>query len=172
MKLPCLCCRWVVVVAGLSAILVLTANGVYADPSIRPLNHPAWRQECSACHVAYPPQMLSSPSWRAIMNGLDRHFGADASLDAQARADILRFLERNAGPGEMPVGGKPPLRITETRWFIHEHGEDLPASIWKQPEVKSPANCIACHTAADRGDYSERTLRLPNRLSTSTRFKD
>ena len=150
---------------SLGAILVLVASGVAADERIRPLNHPAWQQECGACHVAYPPQLLSAPSWRAIMNGLDQHFGTDARLDPQAHADMLRFLVQNAGRGKTPVRSQPPLRITETRWFIHEHSEELPAWIWKRSDVKSPANCTACHTAADRGDYSERTLRLPKGFS-------
>ena len=153
--------RWWV--AALGAMLALAAGGAFADDDvrIRPPNHAAWRQECGTCHVAYPPQLLPAVSWRAIMNGLDRHFGTDASFDPQQRADILRFLETNAGRGRGSTGGKPRLRITETRWFIHEHSEELPANIWRRPSVKSPANCIACHTAADRGDYSERTLRLP-----------
>ena len=95
------------------------------------------------------------------MGGLDQHFGTDASLDAQQQADILRFLEANAGQNRGSKNGSPPLRITETRWFVHEHSEELPADIWKRPSVKSAANCIACHTAAERGDYSEHTLRLP-----------
>ena len=150
---------------AVGAILALTAGGAFAedddDRRIRPLNHAAWQQECGACHVAYPPQLLPARSWRAIMEGLDQHFGTDASLGPQQRADILRFLEANAGPGRAARDGKPLLRVTETRWFIHEHSEELPANIWNRPSVKSPANCIACHMAADRGDYSERTLRLP-----------
>jgi hypothetical protein len=35
------------------------------------------------------------------------------------------------------------------------------ASLWKSEAVRSPANCAACHTRAEQGDYSERTLRLP-----------
>lgn len=155
--------HWRATAAG--AILVLTTGGAFAedddDRRIRPLNHAAWRQECGACHVAYPPQLLPARSWRAIMAGLDQHFGTDASLDPQQHADILRFLEANAGPGRAAKDGKPLLRITETRWFIHEHSEELPANIWNRPSVKSPANCVACHTAADRGDYSEQTLRMP-----------
>jgi mono/diheme cytochrome c family protein len=33
--------------------------------------------------------------------------------------------------------------------------------MWKSAAVKGPANCAACHTRADDGEYSERTLRLP-----------
>ena len=147
-------------------LLVLSVGGALADDDegekrTRPLNHAAWRQECSACHLAYPPQLLPAVSWRALMNGLGQHFGTDSSLDPQQQADILRFLETNAGPNRGSKSGSPPLRITETRWFIHEHSEELPADIWQRPGVKSAANCIACHTAADRGDYSEHTLRLP-----------
>lgn len=156
---------WRIAVAG---CLLLLAAPIWADDDeederrIRPLNHAAWRQECSACHMAYPPQLLPASSWRAIMQGLDQHFGTDASLDPQQQADILRFLETNAGgPGRPSTDGKPLLRITETRWFVHEHSEELPATIWNRPSVKSPANCMACHTAADRGDYGERTLRVP-----------
>ena len=52
------------------------------------------------------------------------------------------------------------LRITETGWFRHEHDE-VPAGIWKRPAVKSAANCAACHTRADAGDFSERNIRIP-----------
>lgn len=125
------------------------------------VRNPAYQQECSACHVAYPPQLLSAASWRAVMGGLDKHFGSDASLDPASQTEILRYLEANAGRRDTSAGGKPQLRISETRWFVHEHSEELPRDIWKNPAVKSPANCMACHTAADKGDYSERTLRLP-----------
>jgi hypothetical protein len=123
--------------------------------------NPAYQQECSACHVAYPPQLLSAASWRAVMGGLDKHFGSDASLDPAIHAEILRYLEVNAGRRDSSAAGKLQLRITETRWFVHEHSEELPRNIWKNPAVKSAANCAACHTAADKGDFSERTLSVP-----------
>lgn len=129
------------------------------------VSNPAYQQECSACHVAYPPQLLSAASWRAVMDGLPKHFGSDASLDPAANAEILRYLEANAGRRETTSGGKSQLRITETRWFVHEHAEELPINVWKNPAVKSAANCAACHTAAEKGDFSERTLRLPKGVS-------
>ena len=150
--------------ALLITTLILTTSNVSADTRIRTPKHAAWQQECSACHIAYPPQLLSALSWRAIMHGLDQHFGTDARIDAQAHADILRFLEKNAGFSETAKTTKPTLRITETRWFIHEHSEELPADIWTRPEIKSPANCMACHSGAERGDYSEAGLRLPHNL--------
>ena len=149
--------RLVVLTISLFAIaLPAQADGKRFD-----VGNPAYQSECSACHVAYPPQLLSAASWRAVMNGLPRHFGSDASLEPAVHADILRYLEANAGRSDSSVAGRPQLRITETRWFVHEHSEELPRDIWKRPAVKSAANCAACHTEADKGDYSLRMLRLP-----------
>ena len=80
------------------------------------------------------------------------------SLDAKTSEEISRYLAAHAGRRDAPAGAEP--RITETRWFAREHDE-VPAALWKGAAVKSPANCAACHTRADEGDYSERTLRLP-----------
>lgn len=141
--------------------LLLAASASYADGDRFNVSHAGYQQECSSCHVAYPPQMLSAASWRAVMGGLDKHFDTDASLDKKTHSQVLRFLQANAGKRSTDSNGKPLLRITETRWFIHEHSEELPHDIWKHPDIKTPANCQACHTSADKGDYSERSIRLP-----------
>lgn len=119
-----------------------------------------WQSECGACHVAYPPRLLTAESWRAVMSGLDKHFGSDASLDAPAAREIGAFLEKNAGSRRHGSSGKPVLRITETRWFKHEHDE-VSARTWKNPKVKSPSNCSACHTQAESGNFSEHSIRIP-----------
>jgi hypothetical protein len=120
-----------------------------------------WKNECGACHVAYPPRLLPAESWRALMSGLDKHFGSDASLDAPAAREITDYLVQNAGGEKFASRGKPQLRITETRWFRHEHDE-VSQRDWNNPKVKSPANCTACHRQAENGDYSEHNVRIPN----------
>jgi hypothetical protein len=140
-----------------------TTHALHADAGSKEfaVNDPAYKQECGSCHVAYPPALLSAPSWRAVMGGLDRHFGTDASLDPAPRAAILAFLEKNAGTRDTSAGGKPLLRISETAWFRKEHGKEVSPAKLKLPEVKSIANCGACHTGAERGSYAERDLRVP-----------
>ncbi len=121
---------------------------------------PKWKAECSSCHIAYPPKLLPAASWKTMMGSLDKHFGTDASLDAAATTEILAFLEKNASRRKPEPSAKPVLRFTETRWFQSEHDE-VSARLWKDPRVKSPSNCAACHTKAENGDFNEHNIRLP-----------
>jgi hypothetical protein len=140
--------------------LGLLSGTAVADGRAYPLSNAAYKSECGSCHVAYPPQLLSASAWQAIMAQLDRHFGSDASLDAKVAEEIRAYLAASArGKASAAAPGSPP-RITQTRWFVDEHDE-VPSALWKSEAVKSAANCGACHTRAEQGDYSERTLRLP-----------
>jgi len=125
------------------------------------VDNPGYRQECGSCHVAYPPQLLSAASWRAVMGGLDKHFGTDASLEPAARDGILAFLEKNSGRRDTKANGKPLLRITETKWFAREHRKEIAAGTATRPDVKSIANCGACHRQAEKFDYAESSLQVP-----------
>jgi hypothetical protein len=122
-----------------------------------------YRAECGACHVAYPPRLLPPASWQAIMRGLDKHFGVDASLDASTSASVSAFLEQATAPDRRETRATPtvPLRITETPWFRHEHDE-IPPTVWQRKSIGSPANCAACHVGAEQGQFSEHTVRIPN----------
>ena len=147
---------------SLFAVLLLTAAATaFADPQRFTATNKVWQEECGSCHVAYPPALLPAAAWQAIMAGLDRHFGTDAGIEPQKAQEIERFLAANAGRADARgAAGKPALRITATRWFLNEHDE-VAASVWQQPQVKSAANCGACHPGADRSDFSERAIRIP-----------
>ncbi len=145
--------RTAAAIAAFATATAAMAGERYATPS-----DPQWQAECSSCHVAYPPRLLPAESWRIVMAGLGRHYGADASVEPQTAAGIERFLAANAGRKRAPAGNEP--RITQTAWFHKEHRE-VPAATWQSAAVKSASNCAACHRHADTGDYSERTLRVP-----------
>ncbi len=57
------------------------------------------------------------------MSGLENHFGEDASLDEATARHFTDYLVRNSGRDKR---GKAPLRITELRWFVHEHKRRFP----------------------------------------------
>ena len=121
---------------------------------------PKYRQECSACHVAYPPGMLPAASWQRVMGNLQNHYGTDASLDAATIQELSGWLKAHVGTYKRVSAPPPDDRITRSAWFIREHN-DMPAATWKLPAVKSAANCAACHTQADQGDFRERNIRIP-----------
>ncbi len=124
---------------------------------------PAYKQECAACHLAYPPGLLPAASWRRLMDNLPRHFGTDASLDAATLAQLNGWLAANAGTSRKVARDPSPPpqdRITRAAWFVREHAE-VRAATWALPAVKSAAHCAACHTRADQGEFRERDIRIP-----------
>ncbi|WP_204247603.1 diheme cytochrome c [Acidovorax carolinensis] len=121
---------------------------------------PAYKQECAACHMAYPPGMLPASSWSRMMKGLDQHYGTDASLDAAMVRQISTWLEAHAGTYKRVREVPPQDRITRSAWFERKHREVEPA-VWKRAAVGSRANCIACHTRADQGDFDDDRVRIP-----------
>jgi hypothetical protein len=120
----------------------------------------AWRRECGECHVAYPARLLPARSWKSIMDGLDRHFGVDASLDPATTASIREGLERGGARDSMVAAGPPSMRITTTPWFRREHRE-LASSQRKRAGARSFSDCGACHADAAAGRFEERALRWP-----------
>ncbi|MBU3903977.1 MAG: diheme cytochrome c [Gammaproteobacteria bacterium] len=115
-----------------------------------------WETECGACHVQFPPQLLTADNWKEMMDGLARHFGSNAELDAKERKAITRFLVENAGTQARHHSAS--LRITETPWFKREHRSISPKE-WVHPDVKTPSNCKACHNVVGHTRWSERDLR-------------
>ena len=152
---------------GLAALATSTfADSGRAMPRIVP---PAYIQECASCHTAYPPSMLPAASWRRVMSSLDRHYGSDASIEPAAAQQIGQWLNAHAGTYKRVAEEPPQDRITRSAWFGRKHRKVEPA-VWQLPSVKSAASCSACHTGADRGDYDDAGLRMPEGLSARQRW--
>lgn len=145
-------------IAALSLVHPAWADGNKRAPRIPLL--PKYQQECAACHVAYPAGMLPAASWRRVIDNLPRHYGTDASLDPASVKELSTWLSANAATTQRVREEPPEDRITRSAWFVREHAE-VPAATWKLPAVKGAANCAACHTRAEQGDFNERNIRLP-----------
>lgn len=148
--------------ASIAAVALCLTGLAHADSGrLLPRDMPAaYTQECAACHTAYPPGMLPASSWARIMRGLDQHYGTNASLDAPTVKQLSTWLQANAGTYKRVREAAPDDRITRSEWFLREHRK-LDPSVWTHLSVKSAANCAACHTGADRGDYDDDNLRFP-----------
>lgn len=128
-----------------------------------PVKDEVAQKECSACHMAYSASFLPARSWQAVMARLKDHFGENASLDEATTKHITDYFVANAAN----AGGRSsrvlrrlastdtPLRISETPWWIRHHEREVSASEYKDPRVRSKANCVACHRGAERGYYED-----------------
>lgn len=143
----------------------------YANPN-NLSSDPLYTKECGSCHMAYQPEFLPRRSWKKMMATLEDHFGSDATLEKEDDQVIFEYLMDNAADSKH-VGkhyakiadsiarNDAPLSISKTRYFIKEH-RDIRQKYIDQKEVKSIANCSACHQKAEQGDYRERNIYIPN----------
>ena len=148
--------------AAVLLALASAASAALADSRAMPADSmlPAYRQECAACHMAYPPGMLPAASWTRMLGRLDQHYGTDASLDPALMRQIGTWLEAHASTYKRVREQPPQDRITRSAWFERKHRE-LDAAVWQRTAVGSRANCMACHTRADRGDFDDDRVRIP-----------
>jgi aldehyde:ferredoxin oxidoreductase len=107
-----------------------------------------------------------------MMGDLQNHFGTDASLTPEDNQRILKYLVDNSAEkfrnykrsqriNDSIAKNKTPIAITKTPYFVKKH-RDIAKKLITQKEVSSISNCMACHTTADKGLYSERDINIPN----------
>ncbi len=142
-----------------------------SDPRTGTAQQHFYVEGCGGCHFPYQPGFLPARSWQKIMSGLEDHFGENAELSEEEAALVRNFLLDNAA-GQVDRGfsnkvmaslgnDSAPMRITDTRYFRHEHDE-LPARMVEEnPDVGSFSNCDVCHTQALQGSFNERQVRIP-----------
>ena len=156
-----------------SASALLASGGMEREgksSQMLPVTNAKWKAECSSCHMLYHPGLLPERSWKSMMAGLDKHFGENAALDAATRDEITQFLMKNSADksdnrrssriNQSIPATATPLRVSETRYFTSKHDE-ISATTFKRKSIGSAANCIACHQAAEKGDFSESQVKIP-----------
>jgi len=141
---------------------------------VPPLSTKLYRESCGECHFAYFPGLLPASDWRRLMQpkALADHFGENAELDEEDRRAILAWLVANAAPeGPAFRSWSTPPRISTTPWFASEHRSALRALRESQEtkrQVRTIANCAACHPAIDRGNFE--LARIPGKRRSFWRF--
>lgn len=144
----------------LATLLLQTSAWAYDNSPSAVAGAALYRQECTACHVAFPPRGLPASSWQRLMGQLPQHFGSDASLDATTTEQLSRWLQAHAATGSRASVPPPQDRLTRTQWFLREHDE-IGSAVWKRPAVGRASNCAACHQGAAEGHFSEHDVRIP-----------
>ncbi len=132
-------------------MLVATAMTASADGKrYGTIRDKVTREECGACHLAYPAGFLPAVSWKKIIGNLPDHFGDDASLDEETTKHVLNYYLKHSRHGKFR---NPAMRITELRWFVREHRHEVSRRARKRAGTMS--NCQACHRGAARGYFDD-----------------
>lgn len=173
--------KFLILTSILGITTILTIPVVFSDDDrehyqqlslgVAPVSSPLYKSECSSCHMAYPPGLLPSGSWKKIMTGLESHFGDNAELDNESHKIISDFLITNSADDsdyrrsrkimKSLKKNETPIRISETPYIIRKHDE-LPDRLIKyNKQVNSLGNCIACHSGAEKGLFDEDHVRIP-----------
>lgn len=135
--------------------------------------NPTYIEECGACHIAYPAQLLPKAAWQTLLADLNNHFGEDASIDAALKDELSAYLSThasdsaNAGKFRKFTRGidvnNPPIQITELKYFERKHDEiHHQKMVINNPDVGSFSQCQACHEKAEQGIFDEDTVVIPN----------
>jgi hypothetical protein len=136
---------------------------------LKAVSHPAYKENCGACHFAYQPELLPSASWETILNRPNDHFGESFELDGETKKAIIAYLQINGAEHSTAkravrimrtLGGRVPTRITEIP-YIREKHHDISAATLKRQSISSLSNCVACHMRAEEGIYDDDFVIIP-----------
>ena len=137
--------------------------------NLKTVDNNAYKENCSACHFSYQPELLPAGSWQKIIAGLDDHFGETITIDTEAKKIISEYLSSNATEfSSTELAGKimrslvdqKPLRITEIPYIQREHRQ-IKKEVFKRESIGSLSNCLACHKTAVSGIYDDDVVIIP-----------
>ncbi|MDJ0693355.1 cytochrome C [Mastigocoleus sp. MO_188.B34] len=144
---------------GMGWLLAFANNAYSAVPSteigtvdVVPAKHKIgqelYLENCSSCHIALPPAVLPSQTWRNLLED-SQHYGATLKpLVDPGRILVWRYISTFSRPHKKDE--RTPYRVNSSRYFNALH-----------PQVKLPrpvklGSCVACHPGAS--DYNFRRL--------------
>lgn len=146
-------------------------RGEYRSKGVAYVPNALYTKECASCHFGYPAGLLPSASWQHIMKTLNQHYGTDASIDESERAQIESYLVQNASERS---NYKRSVKITRSLQhgtlytsltqipYLQKKHRKIDKNLINQKEVRSLARCGACHKDAEKGEFSKRTVYIPN----------
>ena len=101
------------------------------------------------------------------MSDLENHFGDDASIDDKTNKEILAFLVKNSAETSTmeaswnflnSINNKDIIAISKTDFWKERHKE-IPKNLFKNNQIKSKANCKACHSDIEKGLVEDENIK-------------
>jgi cytochrome c553 len=144
-------------------------TGHQGKRSLKTVSNPAYKENCGACHFAYPPELLPSGSWSKILAALPDHFGESVEVDPEAGKTIGEYLRAESAESSSAatalkimksIRNQTPQRITEIPYIQKMHHE-VNQNVFKRESIGSLSNCAACHTTVENGIFDDDYVKIP-----------
>ncbi len=102
---------------------------------------------CGSCHVALPPAIMPSETWRQLLQD-PQHYGVELpTLLLTQQIPIWEYLRDFSRP--LDVGESVPYRLNTSRYFAALHPQvDFAAPVTVE-------SCITCHPSAQSYNYRQ-----------------
>ncbi|MDH6055653.1 cytochrome C [Umezakia ovalisporum] len=102
-------------------------------------------ENCSSCHIALPPQVLPSQTWRNLLED-SQHYGVQIKpLIDPPRTLVWRYLS-NFSRTQLKDEATP-YRVNSSRYFQALHPQvDLPRPV-------KVSSCVSCHPSGKNGNF-------------------
>ena len=105
---------------------------------------------CSACHIALPPEVLPSETWKKLLENPNEHYGTSVPnlirLGQLLMWDYLQAFSRTLPTKDEPT----PFYVEQSRYFKILHPRI------KFEETVTHGSCIVCHPGVE--SFNFRTL--------------
>ncbi len=109
----------------------------------------AYLETCATCHIAIPPEVLPTESWREILRKPDNHFGVVIpNYNRLTQLLIWDYISTFSRP--LPPDSPLPLYVEKSRHFKALH-----PNVTMPPDMNAKT-CINCHPNVTKFDF--RTL--------------
>jgi hypothetical protein len=102
---------------------------------------------CGSCHVALPPAVMPSETWRQLLMDTE-HYGVELpTLLLTQQIPMWEYLRDFSRP--LDVGESVPYRLNTSRYFAALHPEvDFAAPITVE-------SCVTCHPSVSAFNYRQ-----------------
>ena len=161
-----ICVGWGLAISFASAqgAIALSANAqtnipalgtVDAIPARFQVGKELYLENCASCHIAIPPEVLPSETWRRLLLEPQEHYGAKLEpMIGPALVVMWDYLRTFSRPNQEKES--IPYRVAESRFFKALH-----------PRVKFPqpakiGSCVTCHPGVPQFNYRSLTAEWEN----------
>lgn len=124
-------------------------------PAPYQLGQELYLENCASCHVALPPEVMPTETWRRLLLEPEQHYGQKLEpMTGPSLQIIWGYLQTFSRP--QTTKEQTPYRVSESRFFKALH-----------PKVKFPqpvklGSCVSCHPGAAQYNYRSITPEWEN----------